>query len=333
MAKALVTGGTGFVGSHVVRTLIAAGHTVRVLRRPTSRLDLIADLPVEHALGDVLDSSGLDAAMRGCDWVFHVAAVADYWRAQRIRLYLINVQGTRCVLEAARRAGVSRVVFTSSGAAVGLRPDGLPSDESVPFNLPPGQFPYGHSKALAECEVLHAAARGQDVVILNPAVVLGPGDLNQISGSMIIEAARGVVPPLYPAGAVTIIDVRDVAQAHLAAAERGRTGERYLLGATDVTYRDLWRLIAEEVGGRAPAMPLPAALAPALAGAVGLLRMAGVSLPVDADQVRLSARRVCFDCRKAHHELGTPHFDLHTSIRDTHAWYAAQGMIPTRKHV
>src|SRR5512137_1388348 len=117
MATALVTGGTGFVGSHIVRTLVEAGHTVRVLRRPTSRLDLLSDLPVEHAIGDLLDTAALEAAMRGCDWVFHTAAVADYWRAQRVKMYLVNVHGTRNILDAAQRAGVRRVILTSSGAA------------------------------------------------------------------------------------------------------------------------------------------------------------------------------------------------------------------------
>jgi len=327
MATALITGGTGFIGSHVARALTEAGHTARVLRRPNSKLNLLEGIPVQHALGDVMDADSLRAAMVGCDWVFHVAAIADYWRAQRVKMYLVNVEGTRRVLEAARAAGVRRVVFTSSAAAVGLRPDGQPSDESDPFNLPPARFPYGHSKWLAEGLVQKAVATGQEVVILNPSVVFGPGDANLISGSMITEAARGVIPPLYPAGVVTAIDVRDVARAHLAAAERGRTGERYILGTTDMRYAELFRLICELVGAKAPTRALPVPLADLASRFIGMAAALGLKLPVNADQVWLSARRVCFDPRKAWHELGTPQISLAQSLTDTYQWYKANGYL------
>jgi dihydroflavonol-4-reductase len=326
MVKALVTGGTGFLGSHIARTLVEAGHTARILRRPTSRLDLLDKLSVEHAIGDVVDPPSLEQAMQGCDWVFHVAAVADYWRANRIKLYIVNVNGTANVLKAAQRAGVRRVIFTSSGAAVGLRYDGRPADESVLFNLPPRAFPYGHSKFLAEQEVQRAVADGQDVVILNPSVVLGPGDLNLISGSSVVEMARGNVF-VYPVGGVTVIDVRDVAAAHLAAAERGRAGERYLLGALDISHRALMKLIARVVGVPAPAMPVPAAIIPTLALLAGLLRRVGLTLPIDANQIRLSSRNVFFDCHKAWRELGQPAIDLRQSLEDTYRWYVDHGVI------
>jgi dihydroflavonol-4-reductase len=324
--KALVTGGTGFLGSHIARTLVEAGHTARILRRPTSRLDLLDGLPVEHAIGDVVDPPSLEQAMQGCDWVFHVAAVADYWRANRIKLYLVNVNGTVNVLRAAKRAGVRRVIFTSSGAAVGLRDDGRPADESVLFNLPPGAFPYGHSKFLAEQEVRRAVADGQDVVILNPSVVLGPGDLNQISGSGVVEMARGNVF-VYPVGGATVIDVRDVAAAHLAAAERGRAGERYLLGALDISHRALMKLIARVVGVPAPVVPVPAAIIPTLALLTGLLRRVGATLPIDDNQIRLSSRNVFFDCHKAWRELGQPAIDLRQSLEDTYRWYVDHSVI------
>jgi dihydroflavonol-4-reductase len=326
MVKALVTGGTGFLGSHIARTLVEAGHATRILRRPTSRLDLLDGLAVEHAIGDVVDPPSLEQAMQGCEWVFHVAAVADYWRANRIKLYIVNVNGTVNVLKAAQRAGVRRVIFTSSGAAVGIRYDGRPADESVLFNLPSRLFPYGHSKSLAEQEVQRAVAGGQDVVILNPSVILGPGDLNLISGSSIVEMARGNVL-IYPAGGVTVIDVRDVAAAHLAAAERGRAGERYLLGTLDISHRALMKLIARVVGVPAPVIPVPAAITPALALLTGLLRRVGVPLPIDDNQIRLSSRNVFFDCHKACRELGEPAIDLRQSLEDTYRWYVDHGMI------
>jgi dihydroflavonol-4-reductase len=218
------------------------------------------------------------------------------------------------------------VIFTSSGAAVGLRHDGRPADESVLFNLPPRVFPYGHSKFLAEQEVQRAVAGGQDVVVLNPSVVLGPGDLNQISGSSIVEMARGNVF-VYPAGGVTVIDVRDVAAAHLAAAERGRAGERYLLGALDISHRALMKLIARVAGVPAPAIPVPAVIIPTLALLAGLLRRVGLTLPIDDNQIRLSSRYVFFDCHKAWRELGQPAIDLRQSLEDTYRWYVDHGVI------
>jgi dihydroflavonol-4-reductase len=331
MVKALVTGGTGFLGSHIARKLLEVGHTVRVLRRPYSPLDLLEGLPVEHAIGDVLDPVSLEPAMQGCEWVFHVAAVSDYWRANRIHLYLINVDGTSNVLEAARRVGVRRVMFTSSGWAVGVRADGLPADESVPFNFDPRLFPYGHSKALAEREVQRALGAGQDIVILNPAAVFGPGDLNQISGSTVVELARGNIP-IYPMGGVTVIDVRDVAAAHLAAAEHGRTGEKYLLGALDISHRATMKLIAEIVGVPAPVIGVPATLVPLLATATDLIRKAGVKLPVDSAQIRVSARNFYFNCQKAWRELGEPTIDFRQSLEDTYDWYIERGVIQRSNH-
>jgi dihydroflavonol-4-reductase len=326
MVTALVTGGTGFLGSHIARSLVEAGHMVRVLRRARSSLTLLEGLPVEHAIGDVVDAGSLERAMQGCDWVFHAAAVADYWRADRIKLYLVNVNGTINVLNAARRTGVRRVIFTSSAAAVGLRDDSRPSDETVLFNLPPERFPYGHSKFLAELEVQRAVQQGQDVVILNPSVIFGPGDINLISGSGIVEMARGGVF-IYPTGGMTAIDVRDVAEAHLAAAARGRTGERYLLGTVDISHRALMKLIADIVGVRAPFLPVPPAVTPFAAVVADWLHRAGVNLPIDANQIRLSSRNVFFDCHKAWRELGEPRIDLRQSLEDTYQWYVARGLI------
>ena len=184
--------------------------------------------------------------------MFHVAAVADYWRADRARMMDVNVEGTRRVLQAARETGVQRVVFTSSAAAVGFRAD-RPADEADAFNLPPDRFPYGYSKALAEAVVAEAVQAGQEVVIVNPVVVMGPGDLNVISGDFVLKIKRlGWTVPVPPGG-VAVIDVRDVARMQIAAAEQGQVGERYLLGTANYKYADWFGLIAEVVGAsRAP---------------------------------------------------------------------------------
>lgn len=327
MMKALVTGGTGFVGSHIARALVETGHEVRVLHRATSKLDALAGLSFESALGDLTDADSLRAACEGCDWVFHAAAVADYWRADVQRMFDANVEGTRRVLAAARAAGVRRVVFTSSAAAVGQREDGLPADESVRFNFSPSRFPYGYSKALAEEVVLEAAAQGQEAVILNPVVVMGPGDLNVISGGFVLNIKRlsWVVP--VTSGGVAVTDVRDIARWHLAAAERGRSGERYLLGTWNVSYPEWFALIADVVGAARPGLPMPGWALPFIADAADFLAARGIHLPVDGNQIRLGARHIYFDCSKAWKELGEPTIPMRQSVEDTYCWYLEHGYI------
>jgi dihydroflavonol-4-reductase len=329
MVKALVTGGTGFVGAQVARELIGAGHTVRVLRRARSPLELIGDLPVEHAIGDIMDPDSLACAMQGCAWVFHVAAVSDYWRSDRLKVYMVNVNGTQNVLEAAREAGVQRMIFTSSCAAVGVHQDGRPANEADLFNLKPGRFPYGHSKFLADQLVARAVERGQDIVTVSPAVVFGPGDLNLGSGAMFKELSSWWVP-IYAAGGVTVIDVRDVARVHLAAAERGRTGERYLLGAENVTNRHIFEQVAGLVGMPPPVFRVPRFVAPAVAAVVGVLRRIGVPIPADPDQIRQSAFDLYFDCSKAWRELGRPQIPFRQSLEDAYRWYVEHGLIRAR---
>lgn len=327
MPTALITGATGFVGSHLARTLLDAGHHVRALRRANSRLDALDGLEVETALGDVLDAESLVKAFEGCDWVFHVAAVADYWRANRDWMFTVNVEGTRRVLWAARKAGVRRVIFTSSAAAVGLR-RGEPSDETVAFNFSPRAFPYGYSKVLAEAEVREAIARyGQDVVILNPVVIFGPGDLNQISGSFITQIARYQWVATLTSGGAAVTDVRDVARWHLAAAESGRMGERYLLGTSNYSYDDLFAVIAEVVNVPRPRIPVPDFALPTIAAGIDLARRLGISTPVDANQARIGAKEVFFNFHKAWMELGEPQVDMLTSIRDTARWYREHGYL------
>ncbi len=326
MARALVTGSTGFVGSHVVRALIEAGHAPRALqRRTSSQMALEGLTDYEPVIGDVLDPASLAAAMDGCDWVFHAAAVSDYWRQSMDWMVEVNVQGTRNVLEAARQAGVKRVVFTSSAGAVGRRKDGFPADETITFNLPPAAFPYAHSKFMGEIEVLKAVIAGLDCVIVNPAVVIGPGDVYQGSGSLLIEMQKGSVPGIPPGG-VTLIDVRDVARAHVAAAERGRVAERYILGAVDLSYKAWLTLIADIVGVALPRLHLPPLAMPVMGAAVDLGRKLKLPIPADGNQIRLSGQHLYFDCQKAHAELGEPVVDVRQSLQDTWDWYRAHGM-------
>ena len=325
--RALVTGGTGFVGSHIVRALSEAGHTARVLHRSSSKLDALEGLDYESALGDILDEAALDDACDGCDWVFHVAAVADYWRADQSKMMETNVEGTRRVLKAARDTGVKRVVFTSSAAAIGLRTDGQPSNERVPFNLSPDHFPYGYSKVLAERVVQEAVSQGQDVVTVNPVVVMGPGDLNMISGSYILQIKKLARLVPVPPGGIAVIDVRDVARMHLAAAQYGRSGERYLLNTANYTQREWMSMIADVVGVQRPFISAPAFVLPIAANIIEFLRRMGIQTPIDGDQTRLGAYNIHFDSSKAWAELGEPQVDMLTSLQDTYQWYREHGFL------
>jgi dihydroflavonol-4-reductase len=322
--KALVTGGTGFVGSHIVRALREAGHSVRVLHRTSSRLDALAGLAYESAIGDILDRESLRRACAGCDWVFHAAAVADYWRADQQQMFTANVDGTRFVVDAANEAGVRRVVFTSSAAAVGIRADGQPADETVAFNLPPERFPYGYSKVQAE-EVVRQS--GQDVVIVNPVIVMGPGDLNLISGSFIMQVKRFGWLITVTSGGVAVTDVRDVARWHVAAAEKGRMGERYLLGTDNYSHREWLHMIGEVIGAPRPRLYIPDPLLAPVARLIEVVRSLGISTPVDSNQVRLGAQRIYFDFNKAWTELGRPTIDMRQSVQDTYDWYMKHGYI------
>jgi dihydroflavonol-4-reductase len=324
--KALVTGGTGFVGSHVARQLAERGDQVRVLHRPTSRTQALEGIPYEPAHGDVTDREAVRRACEGVDVVFHVAAVADYWRADVKHMFEVNVEGTRHVLAAAQEAGVQRVVFTSSAAALGFLDD-RPSDEAVPFNLPKEKFPYGYSKKLAEEIASGYAAQGLHVVTLNPVVIMGPGDLNVISGTFMLQLKRyGMLTPLTHGG-VSVIDVRDVARYHLLAAERGQSGERYVLMTANYTYHEWFRLIAEVIGVRPPLLTLPNWVLPPAAAAIDGLRALGVRTPIDANQVRLGAKFVYFNGEKAHRAFGPPQIDMRQSLQDTYAWYKQAGLI------
>jgi dihydroflavonol-4-reductase len=222
---------------------------------------------------------------------------------------------------------VRRVVFTSSGAAVGGYGIGRLATESDPFDLPPSQFPYGYSKWLAEGVAREAAAAGQAVVIVNPVVVLGPGDLNVISGDFVLKIKRyGAIMPVTTGG-VAVTDVRDVARWHLAAAERGVSGERYLLGTENWFYPAWYAMIADQVGAARPGMVIPTWALPFLARLIDTVKARGVKLPIDGDQARLGGKTLYYAFDKAWTAFGAPEIDMRQSVRDTFAWYAAHGYI------
>ncbi|HHS98251.1 MAG TPA: NAD-dependent epimerase/dehydratase family protein [Chloroflexi bacterium] len=321
--KALVTGATGCVGANVVAALLRRGHAVRAMHRSTSKLDALDGLEVERVVGNILDPPSLMRAMEGCDWVFHVAAVSDYWRTPPEVIYRVNVEGTRNVVEAALRTGVRRLIYTSSVGALGVPRTGRLLDETCVFNLPPHRFPYGHSKHLAEEVVQEGVRRGLDAVIVNPAAVMGPRDVHWIGGSVLQEVQRGKAW-FAPPGGTCWAAATDVGEGHVLAAERGRTGERYLLGGENLTHRQALETVAQVLGRRGPWFTLPRWTMGGLERFVRLTRRF-VRFPLSPEQVWLSAREIYCDSRKAVQELGYPQTPFRVAVEEAYRWYRERG--------
>ena len=325
--RVLVTGGTGFVGSQLVAALVGRGDSVRVLRRASSSLVTLEGLPVEHVVGDILDQEAAARAVAGCDWVFHVAGLSSYWRAKREEIYRVNVEGTRIVMDACLRAGVQRVVHTSSVAAIGIPPEGTAGREDSAFDQLSATFAYADSKHRAEEEVRRAIDRGLAAVIVNPAVVIGAGDQYLIAGHIGLEVARGrllAVPP----GGVCVVDVDAVVQGQIAAAERGGVGERYILGGENLSYREIVATVAALTGRPAPRGTLPRQALPLLGAIVDAANRLSPRPPaVSGEQIRLSARSVFFDSGKAVRELSYPLLPFRGAAEKAFHWYRQHGYV------
>ena len=333
--RALVTGATGFIGAALCRGLLAAGYSVRALRRPTSNMRLLEDLPVERVEGDLTQPESLDAAMQDVQVVFHAAAMlGDDHDAGR--LYAVTVEGSRSVFLAARQAGVQRVVLTSSAAALGV-PQGGPlagtvrsgMDENHTWNFPPQSWPYAYAKYLSELEAQRAVAAGLDVVIVNPTLVMGAGDIYRHNSSLVVQVAQRRLPALVEGG-LNVVHAADVTAGHLAALERGRCGERYLLAGENLTLVELVKKIAAVAGVEPPGVVLPAGVARRLAlparwfsqyltlhSAVLALRMAGQLFYVDGRKASVELR------------LGPPR-PADEAIREAYDYFVSVGAISAR---
>jgi dihydroflavonol-4-reductase len=326
----LVTGGTGFIGANLVAALVARGDHVRVLRRDGSSLAALEGLDVECVTGDVLDQASVERAVTGCDQVFHVAAVASYWRTPRERIYEVNVEGTRIVMEACLRAGVHRVVHTSSVSAIGIPARGSVGTEETLFDPVSAAFPYADSKRLAEEVVRNAVAQGLSAVIVNPATVFGPRDHYFNAGAAIIHSVRGRTQ-IAPPGGMCVADVDAIVQGHLAAAERGRIGERYILGGENLSYLAIAQIIADVCGSAAPRFVAPAWILPPVAVAVDLFNRLNLRPPiVSGEQIRMAAIQFFFDSQKAVRELDYPLLPFRDAVAQAYAWYKARGYIKPR---
>jgi dihydroflavonol-4-reductase len=328
---AFVTGASGFVGANLARALLDRGWHVRALIRGDA--PSLAGLDVELVRGDLF-APALADAMCGCDALFHVAATYSLWHRDRDTVMRANVEGTRSVLAAARAARVPRTVHTSSVAAIGVRDDGAPADET--YQSPPGRLigAYKRSKYLAELEVRRAVGAGQDVVIVNPTTPVGPWDAKPTpTGGIVVRFLTGRMPAYVDTG-LNLVDVRDVAAGHVLAYERGITGERYILGKENLTLRALLHRLAAITGRRPPRVRLPRALPLAYAMLREyVLAPAGVKPDVSVDSVRMSQQRMFYTAEKALRELGLPQSPVGDALADAVTWfqdhgYAARGARP-----
>ncbi|HEY2783220.1 MAG TPA: hopanoid-associated sugar epimerase [Steroidobacteraceae bacterium] len=303
--KALVTGATGFVGAAVARALIDRHWQVRALARKRSDRRNLRGLDVEVCEGDLGEPDSLPRAVEGCEALFHVAADYRLGAPDPAQLYRTNVDGTRHILDAAHRAGVRRVVYTSSVATIGIPADGAPGDEQTPNSLDNMIGHYKRSKYLAEDVAREAARAGVSVVIVSPSTPVGPGDVKPTpTGQLVLDAASGRMPAYVDTG-LNIVHVDDVAQGHLLAFERGKSGERYILGGQDMSLREILRVIAALVGRAPPRVRLPyGVVLPIAYLAEGIARVSGRSGRITLEGVRMSRKRMFFSSAKAVRELG-----------------------------
>jgi len=325
--RAFVTGATGFIGANLVRLLLEKGYDVRALVRPSSDLSNIKNLPIEISQGE-LNSDDLVEKMQGCQVLFHVAALYSLWQKDRPRLYMSNVLATRHVLAAARKAKIERVVYTSSVAAIGVK-KGAIADETYQSPVESLIGDYKKSKYWGEREALQAVQTGQDVVIVNPSTPVGPWDLKPTpTGDIILRFLRRQMPAYVDTG-LNLIDVRDVAEGHLLALEKGKTGERYILGHENITLKAILAMLSEITGLSAPQTTIPLWIPLTMAWFdENCLAPLGKSPSFPFDGVRMSQQVMYYDASKAVRELGLPQSSLRVALGDAVQWFLHQGDRP-----
>jgi dihydroflavonol-4-reductase len=326
--KALVTGAAGFIGAHVVRALLAAGHEVRAAYLPGDPAVNLEGLAVERAPLDVLDRDALREALRGCGWVFHLAAIYALWSRDPGRMRDVNAIGTRNVLELAASLGVPRVIHTSSIARYGGQGALQDATEESPFALGPTGDLYARSKAEAHELALAHAARGQDVVLVAPCAPIGPGDVGPTpTGKLLLSAVE--LPVMVAVDTWACVgDVRAMAQAHVAAAERGQRGRCYLLGSENVSQLDLARRVQALVGRRRPLLSVPFGAAEVAGrGAEVVARWTGRAPLFTAAAVRITRLGLRARCDRAAAELGMPQGPIDDALRDALRWFAERGYL------
>ena len=326
--KVLVTGATGFIGGNLARRLAQYGYDVRALVRPRANTLTIDGTGVEQIPGDILDRESVARAVQGCQAVFHCAAIYSFWSSTPKLIHRTNVDGTTIVLQAARQAGVSRVVFTSTVSTMGFSPGELSTEESL---LDPDHLVghYKKSKYQAELVALEMAAEGLPVVVVNPTAPVGPWDVKPTpTGRIILDFMRGRIPAYLDTG-MNLVDVEDVAEGHILAMESGRSGQRYLLGNENLSLREMFGILQEITGRRAPRWRVPYWLALAagyLDHAVeGKMLSREPRIPVEGLKVAKSPMYV--DCEKAVRELGQPQSAVAVALEKAVRWFTDHGYV------
>jgi len=315
----LVTGATGFVGWHVARALLERGDSVRALARDPAKLRELSG--VQPVQGDLRDPASLERAVEGCGVVFHVAADYRLWTREPGEMYRSNVEGTRAMLEAARRAGVERFVYTSTVGCIDV-PAGSIGDENAPAHLEQMQGPYKRSKFLAEQVALEFAKDGFPVVIVNPTAPVGDHDFKPTpTGQIVVDFVRGAMPAYVDTG-LNVVDVRDVACGHLAACERGASGERYILGSENMTLRQILETLAGILERKAPRVQIPYAVAYAAGVAsTAWAEVTGNPPRAPLDAVRMARKKMWVRHDKAARELGYSPGPAAQALRRAVKWF------------
>ena len=327
MNNVLITGGTGFLGSNLAAALLKEGCSVRILRRKGSDLRALGTLDVEHAVGDVRNADSLRNAVKGCDTVFHTAALISYWRKERPLMYDVNISGTRNVALVCLESGVRKLVHTSSTAAVGFPENGSPADETIRFNWEPYDVGYRNSKHEAELAIHRAVKLGLDAVIVNPTVIIGPRDIHFHGGQLIRDIAMRKIF-YYVSGGMSIAYVDDVVRGHLNAARHGRTGERYILSGENLSHREIISTIAGIVGGINPFFRMPETLVKTVAAASETLAAVANRRPwVSRELLAGSSLDYHFSCAKARKELGYAVTPFREAVQKTFEWYRQQRLL------
>jgi len=326
---AFVTGATGFVGSHVARALAGQGADLRLLVRSGSDLRNIQELNADRVVGDLRDSGSLERAMAGCEAVFHVAADYRLWVRDPDQMYRANVEGTRAILESARKNGVRRVVYTSSVATMGFTANGHPADENSPVSLENMIGHYKRSKFMAEQVAVAAGHAGMDVVVVNPTTPVGEQDIKPTpTGRIVVDFLKKKFPAYVDTG-LNLVDVRECARGHVAALEKGRSGERYILGGENLTLKQILDKLAAITGLPSPIVKVPYMVALA-AGVVdemvtGHLLHREPRATIDA--VRMGRKKMFASSAKAERELGWKVVPVDDALRRAVAWFQTNGYV------
>ena len=323
--KAFVTGATGFVGSHVARALADQGADLRLLVRPSSRTDNIADLRAEVATGDLCQPESLSSLMSGCEFVFHVAADYRIWVRDPEQMYRANVEGTRAVIQTAQKAGVRRVIYCSSVATMGFTETDQVVDENTPVSFEDMVGHYKRSKFMAEQIALEAGRNGANVVVVNPTTPIGERDIKPTpTGRIIVDFLKRKFPAYVDTG-LNLVDVKEVARGHLLAMEKGRPGDRYILGGENLTLKQILDRLAALTGLPSPTMKVPHAVAMGFAAFdqffTGVLM--GKEPRATMDAVKMGRKKMYASSAKAERELGYNVIPVEDALPRAINWFRA----------